>query len=495
ALAVTDQSSPAIAMRWWQGEKPTGDRTLLQLENQLRASFGLLPVQATASAPATVQTVTTPGGITTVKTGQQVRIAYKALADPLSGFGGLVGDENTRSLFQRVQYYCNRLIDQLPGAHRSRLGNLRSLLTQVAWNELLSQGQVTSQTRLLADPVDAVVSVLNANELRALAGIDNLAGQLGDVLTHALKDQRGDVFTATDRQRMLTRLSGAVERLTNARAVRNEWTRPGQLPLDEVANGHVPVSTGSRKTLALTSPDRQKITRMGDQHLIAVENQKGALSTLSGDELTGFLALLRQEPPASQHATALQAELQRAPASANPDYYRDAIKRILSPLTTDQTGNLENSLLGLFRKPSLTGAEPLLAEYFFHKRLKAMETADPAGLRNHALRANEWLDLLQQRPPLPPGPGRETLNVIPDNELGRHQASVQTKGGQQVIRLARRDDLAFSEQGPGYSLTHNEGDRKRVFRLQLPDGWPDGLVEIRLFIQMEHYRRMQRRGT
>ncbi|WP_422452397.1 hypothetical protein [Endozoicomonas sp. ALC066] len=312
ALASTDQSdSPAIAMTWLQGKKITGDRTLLQLENQLRKQFDLQTVQTNAAAPEPVQVVTAAGGITTVKTRQQVRIAYKAIAEPLSGFDQLVGDRETRLLFQRVQYFCNQRVDQLPGAGRSRLGNLRSLLTQVAWSGLVSQGMVTSQLALLADPADVVTAVLDKDELKALAGIDDLAGHLEGVLSDALKDRRGSTLTATKRQSLLTWLSRAETLLADAKAVRDKWADPGQLPLGEDSYDNVPVTAGSRKNLVLTSTGRQKVTRLGNQHLIAIESQNSPLAAPAGDELNGLLALLRQESPDSPQAVAaLRTELQ-----------------------------------------------------------------------------------------------------------------------------------------------------------------------------------------
>ncbi|WOG29810.1 calcium-binding protein [Endozoicomonas sp. 8E] len=498
ALASTDQAnSPAIAMTWLQGKKITGTRTLLQLENQLRKQFDLLTVQTKASAPAPVQVVTAAGGITTVKTGQQVRIAYKAIAEPLSGFDQLVGDRETRLLFQRVQYFCNQRVDQLPDAGRSRLGNLRSLLTQVTWSALVSEGMVTSQLALLADPADVVMAILDAKELKALAGIDDLAGHLEDVLSDALKDRRGSTLTATKRQSLLTWLSRAESVLTDAKAVRDQWTGPGQLPLGEDSYDNVPVTAGSRKNLALTSTGRQKVSQLGDQHLIAIESRNGPLSAPAGDELTGLLALLRQESPDNpQVVAALRTQLQWVPTS-DSDYYRDAIERTLSPLSRPQANNLDDTLVDLFKKSSLTGAEPLLAEYFFNRRLnrrlKDLKTTDPARLRTNALRANEWLDLLQKNPPLPPGPGWEPPAFTLDTGLGRHQAKVQTTDGQKTFTLGRRDDLAFSDQGPGYALIHSE-DHRKVFRVELPDRWPDRLLQIRLVVHIEPYRRLERKG-
>ncbi|WP_422452396.1 hypothetical protein [Endozoicomonas sp. ALC066] len=148
----------------------------------------------------------------------------------------------------------------------------------------------------------------------------------------------------------------------------------------------------------------------------------------------------------------------------------------------------------MLNKPSLTDGESLLAEYFFHRRLRGLEPTDPAGLRADALRANKWLDLLQKNPPLLPGPGWERPAFTLDTGLGRYQAQVQTKDGQKTFTLGRRDDLAFSNRGPGYTLTHSEGDRKQVFRLQLPDRWPDRLLPIRLVVHMEFYRKLQREG-
>ncbi len=497
ALVSTDQvNSPAIAMTWLQGAKITSARTLLQLENQLRKQYDLLPVLATASAHTPVQEVTSAGGITTVKNRHRVRIAYQAIAEPLSGFARLIGDMETRRLFQRVQYYCNQRVDRLSDAGRAGLRNLRSLLTQLAWSGLVSQRMVTSQPALLADPADVVTAVLDDSELKALAGINNLAGQLEEVLTDALKDRRGIAFTAAEQQGLLRWLSRAEAVLTDAQAVRKEWAEPGQLPLAADSRSNVPVTTGNRKTLALTSTGRQPVTRLNDQPLIAIESQNGPLSAPAGDELSGLLALLRQESPDSPQAVAaLRTELGWAPAVTDPDYYRDAIKRTLLSLSPQQTNNLDDTLVDLLNKPSLTDGESLLAEYFFHRRLRGLEPTDPAGLRADALRANKWLDLLQKNPPLLPGPGWERPAFTLDTGLGRYQAQVQTKDGQKTFTLGRRDDLAFSNRGPGYTLTHSEGDRKQVFRLQLPDGWPDRLLPIRLVVHMEFYRKLQRKGS
>ncbi|WOG29805.1 TcdA/TcdB catalytic glycosyltransferase domain-containing protein [Endozoicomonas sp. 8E] len=496
ALASTDQAgSPAIAMTWLKGEKITGDRTLLQLENQFREQFGLKAVKSTAAAHTPVQTVTTAGEITTVETGQRVRIAYQAIADPLSGFGQLIRDGNmeTRSLFQRVQYHGNQWVDRLSGASGS-LSHLRALLTQVAWSGLVSRGMVAAQPALLADPVDVVVSILDDTELKALAGIDNLAGHLEAVLTDALKDRRGIAFTEAEQRGVSTWLSRVEKALTDAQAVRTEWGAPGQLPLGEDSRHNVPVTDGSRKTLALTSARRQPVTRLGDQPLIAIESQKGPLSAPAGDELTGLLSRLRQESPDSPQAVAaLRTQLQWVPAAADPDYYRDAIERTLSPLSPKQVSQLDKTLLGLLSQSSPSDGEALLAEYFFHKRLKGLETPDPVGLRMNALKANEWFDLLQKNQPLPSGPGREVMAFIPDTGMGRHQARVQTTNGQKTFTLGRRDDLAFADQGPGYALIHSE-DHRKVFRVELPDRWPDRLLQIRLIVHMEPYRRLERQG-
>ncbi|WP_422452366.1 calcium-binding protein [Endozoicomonas sp. ALC066] len=279
--------------------------------------------------------------------------------------------------------------------------------------------------------------------------------------------------------------------------MRKEWAEPGQLPLAADSRGNVPVTTGSRKNLALmTRTERQKVTLLGDRHLITIESQNGPLSAPAGDELTGLLALLRQESPVSpQAAAALRTQLQWLPAAADPDYYRTAIEGILSPLSQQQAGQLDNTLIGLFGQQTPSGAEPLLVEYFFHRRLKNLETTDPAELRMNALKANKWLDLLQKNQPIPPGAGRKAPVFIPDIGLGRHQAGVQTTDGQKIFTLGRRDDLAFSGQGPGYSLIRSEGGRRQVFSVELPDNWPDRLLSIRLVVDMEPYREMQRGGS